>query len=210
MKVSSLWAKIAAAGLALVALSLGTQVPQRFGVPSQAAIRAEANRAPGIPYRVAMREAALSWTTAVRIADDELVEARAALRAWDPAAPFDERQARRQFLRSDEGGYVWQALAAIRRAARLARTPAERTRAEEKRWRWELTLLSAIPGVETLVCTRRNHHPLRGYPAWVPKPRRRLLSRTDRDFNPGAQALASRQTLTNSSQVAGTLVNNRH
>jgi len=120
---------------------------------------------PGAWYPVpgAMREAALSWTTAVQSAEDELGEARAALRTWDAAAPFDERQTRWQLLRSDEGGYVRQALAAIRRAARLARTPAERWRADEKRRRWESALLSAAPGpgLETPVCTRRNP------PSWV-------------------------------------------
>src|SRR5207245_2509494 len=100
---------------------------------------------PAIPYRVAMREAALGWTTAVQIADDEQQEARDALRAWDPAAPFDGRGELRPFLQADSGGYVRQALSAIRRAARLARTPAERSRAREKRRRWELTLLSPAP-----------------------------------------------------------------
>ena len=145
MRVPSPWGKIGAAVLGLLALSLGPHVPSRLGVPSHATIRAEADRPPCIPYRIAMREAALSWTTASQLADDDLVEARAALRAWDPVAPFDERQTRRQLLRSDEGGYVRQALAAIRRAVRLARTPAERVRAEEKRRRWELALSSSAP-----------------------------------------------------------------
>src|SRR4051794_34595135 len=98
-----------------------------------------------------MREAALSWTTAVQLADDEQAAARRALRDGDPAAPFDDGQTRREFPKSDDGGYVRQALAAIRRAARLARNPRERGRAEARRQRWErslrpLTISSHLPG----------------------------------------------------------------
>jgi hypothetical protein len=131
------WKRMAVAGLGLIVVSAGARVPTCCGAPSHAAIRAAADRDPRTPYRMAMREAALSWMTAVQLADDQLAEARAVLQDWDPAAPFDERGTRRRLLRSDEGGYVRQALAAIRRAGRVARTPGERWRAEEEERRWE-------------------------------------------------------------------------
>jgi hypothetical protein len=85
---------------------------------------------------MAMREAAYWWQQAVQTASDERDDAQATFQAWDPAASFDARRARRQFLAADGRGYLERALAATQVAERLARTPLEKERARRQRRSW--------------------------------------------------------------------------
>src|SRR5687768_11433029 len=122
MRLSFPWAAAGAIGACLLALPLGALTPSRFGAQTGAALQPWAVRLPSTPFQVANREAGFWWAAAIQAAADEEEEARAALHAWDPAAPFDADEARRRSLALDRGGYAARALAAVRRAGRLART----------------------------------------------------------------------------------------
>lgn len=86
-------------------------------------------RFPHSPSQGALHEAAFWRVRAIQLANDECDDARAALSAWDPAAAFDQKGFRRQFLMGDSAGYLRRARAAAQRAAALARTPREWCRA---------------------------------------------------------------------------------
>jgi hypothetical protein len=123
-------------GLGLLALPLVAVIPSGYGAKTQEDSRLWVVRLPGTPSQIAMREAAVWWAKAIQLASEEQEAARAALHAWDSAAPFDEQNARQQALASDHGGYLERALAAVRQAEHLARTPAEKQRAERRRRDW--------------------------------------------------------------------------
>jgi hypothetical protein len=82
--------------------------------------------------QAALHEAAFWRVRAIQLADDECDDARAALSAWDPAAAFNQKEARGQFLARDRAGYLRRARTSARRAAALARTLKERRRAERE------------------------------------------------------------------------------
>ena len=92
------------------------------------------SRAPFPPSRsqTALHEAAFWWVRAVQLADDDCDDARAALNSWDPAATFNQKETRRQFLAGDRAGYLRRARGAAQRAAALARTPRELYHAERE------------------------------------------------------------------------------
>ena len=136
MRLSTNWTAAGMLGLGLLALPLVALLP------SEARVRAQPIRAPWVvpwpssPSQTAMREAAVWWAHAVQRANDRTDEAQAALRAWDPAAPFDARATLRRSMQADADGFLARALAATHRAERLAQTPAERQRARETRRQW--------------------------------------------------------------------------
>jgi hypothetical protein len=87
---------------------------------------------PHTPSQAALHESAFWRVRAIQLADDECDDARAALSAWDPAAAFDPKEARRQFLAGDRAGYLGRARQAAQRAAALAQTPRERYRSDRE------------------------------------------------------------------------------
>ncbi len=105
-----------------------------------------------VPYtlsQAALHEAAFWRVRATQLADDECDDARAALNAWDPAAAFDQKATRRQFLAGDRAGYLRQARRAAQQAAAVAHTPRERHRAER-----ELRLVNADAGFSSGTSSR--------------------------------------------------------
>jgi hypothetical protein len=84
-----------------------------------------------------LREAAVWWALALQRAYEAADGAREALHQWDPAAPFEEREAWREFMAADQDGYLAGAKASLQKAERLARTPAERQRVQAIRRKWE-------------------------------------------------------------------------
>jgi DNA-binding SARP family transcriptional activator len=89
------------------------------------------------PYRRALREAGFWLAMARQAAADEREARCAALTEWDPAASYDENAMRRQLLAADGRGYLARARQAARRAASLARGPAEKSRAAQVRTQLE-------------------------------------------------------------------------
>lgn len=80
------------------------------------------------PARQALRESAYWIAQARQSASDEADAWCQTLQAWDPAAPCDRAEARRQRLASDPGGCLRRARQALERAEALARTPEEHRR----------------------------------------------------------------------------------
>jgi hypothetical protein len=137
MRVALRWRIAGTMTLGLLALPLVGGIPSRLAARPPLAMTAWAVPWPSTPSRTAMREAAYWWAHAVQLADDETDEARAARHTWDAAASFDADKERRHFLASDDEGYLKRALAAAQKAERLAQSPEERARAEQRRRQWE-------------------------------------------------------------------------
>jgi hypothetical protein len=126
--------------LCLLTLPLVARMPSRYGAQPHTATPPWNLPWPSTTSQTAMREASAWWVEAVQLAADETDEAHVVLQTWDPNAPSDiheELVQQHRFLAADHGGYVERALAAVRRAERLAQTSAERARAERHRRIWE-------------------------------------------------------------------------
>jgi hypothetical protein len=100
-------------------------------IPALKMMDASQSPVPHIPQG-ALHEAAFWRVRAVQLADDLCDDARAALSAWDPAATFDQKEARRQFLAGDRAGYLRRARSSALRAAAMAGSLKERHRAERE------------------------------------------------------------------------------
>jgi hypothetical protein len=147
MRLSLQWMAAGAVGFSILALPLAALVPSRYRAPVHAGAPRWVVPLPATPTQGAQREAAVWWAMAVQLAGEKQGAAEAALQAWDPAAPVNDRGARRQFLALDHAGYVERALAAAQKAERLAETPAERQRAQGRQREWEAAVGRRSPAV---------------------------------------------------------------
>jgi hypothetical protein len=147
MRLSLQWTAAGAIGFCILALPLAALVPSHSRVPMHAGTPRWVVPLPATPSQGALREAAVWWAMAVQFAAEEQEKVEAALQAWDPAAPVNGSEARRQFLALDHAGYVERALAAVQKAERLAETPAEWKRAQGKQREWEAAAGRRSPAV---------------------------------------------------------------